>query len=109
MHEGRTVEDLVRAVRSTGVGDESVVEAIRATPRAEFVPADHAAVANHDAPIPIGHNQVITQLSLSAKVIEGLALTGDEHVRDIGAGLGFRTTRLARLAGAAQDRSRDHG
>ncbi|EWM19141.1 protein-L-isoaspartate O-methyltransferase [Kutzneria sp. 744] len=98
MHEGRTAEDLVRAVRSNGVSDERLLEAIRTTPRAEFVPAGHTAVANHDAPIPIGHNQVTTQPSLSAKMIEGLALTGSEHLLEIGTGFGFQTALLARLA-----------
>lgn len=62
------------------------------------MPADHAGVAYHDEPIPIGHRQVTTQPSLSARMIEGLGLAGDEHVLEIGTGLGFQTGLLARLA-----------
>ncbi|MFJ8196853.1 protein-L-isoaspartate(D-aspartate) O-methyltransferase [Streptomyces sp. NPDC096152] len=91
-------EDLVRAVRAAGIGDERLLEAVRATPRAAFVPADQQTRAYRDVPLPIGHGQVTTQPSLSATMIEGLELGGDEHVLEIGTGLGFQTALLARLA-----------
>jgi protein-L-isoaspartate(D-aspartate) O-methyltransferase len=93
-----SVEDLVRAVRAAGIVDERVLEAIRGTPRAEFVPARHARIAYWDEPVPIGHEQVTTQPSLSAKMIESLDLAGDDHVLEVGTGLGFQTALLARLA-----------
>ncbi|RMB85149.1 protein-L-isoaspartate O-methyltransferase [Streptomyces shenzhenensis] len=91
-------EDLVRAVRAAGVSDERLLQAVRATPRAAFVPPDHRAHACHDVPLPIGHGQVTTQPSLSAMMIAGLDLSGNEHVLEIGTGLGFQTALLARLA-----------
>jgi protein-L-isoaspartate(D-aspartate) O-methyltransferase len=91
-------EDLVRAVRAVGVSDERLLQAVRATPRAAFVPAGHQTHAYQDVPIPIEHAQVTTQPSLSAVMIEGLELDGDEHVLEIGTGLGFQTALLARLA-----------
>ncbi|MEU6216510.1 protein-L-isoaspartate(D-aspartate) O-methyltransferase [Streptomyces sp. NPDC047022] len=91
-------EDLVRAVRAAGIRDERLLQAVRVTPRAAFLPAGHQAHAYHDVPIPIGHGQVTTQPSLSAMMIEGLDLSGDEHVLEIGTGLGFQTALLARLA-----------
>lgn len=51
-----------------------------------------------DGPVGISHGQVTTQPSLSARMIEGLRLTGDEHVLEVGTGLGFQTALLARLA-----------
>lgn len=62
------------------------------------MPAQHAAAAYEDGPLPIGHGQVTTQPSLSARMIEGLDLTGEEHVLEIGTGLGFQTALLARMA-----------
>jgi protein-L-isoaspartate(D-aspartate) O-methyltransferase len=88
----------MRAVRAAGVGDQRVLDAVRATPRAGFVPADQAGAAYRDEPVPISHGQVTTQPSLSARMIEGLGLTGSEHVLEIGTGLGFQTALLARLA-----------
>jgi protein-L-isoaspartate(D-aspartate) O-methyltransferase len=90
--------DLVAAVRAAGIGDERVLAAISATPRAGFVPADYVAAAYRDEPIPIGHRQVTTQPSLSARMIEGLHLESGDHVLEIGTGLGFQTALLARLA-----------
>ncbi|MFI6454678.1 protein-L-isoaspartate(D-aspartate) O-methyltransferase [Streptosporangium amethystogenes] len=98
MTAGTSPEDLIRAVRAMGVRDERLLEAVRATPRAGFVPADHVTIAYHDEPIPIGHGLVTTQPSLSARMIEGLGLGGTEHVLEIGTGLGFQTALLARLA-----------
>ncbi|MFG2194281.1 protein-L-isoaspartate(D-aspartate) O-methyltransferase [Streptomyces sp. NPDC048639] len=92
-------EDLVRAALAAGVRDRRVLEALRTTPRTRFVPAAHAAAAYIDAPLPIGRGQVTSQPSLSALMIEGLELTGTEHVLEIGTGHGFQTALLARVAG----------
>ncbi|TQS30401.1 protein-L-isoaspartate O-methyltransferase [Microbispora sp. KK1-11] len=91
-------EDLVRAVRAVGVRDERLLQAVRSTPRAGFVPTEHIAQAYEDVPIPIAHGQVTTQPSLSATMIEGLGLTGREHVLEVGSGLGYQTALLARMA-----------
>lgn len=90
--------DLVAAIRAAGVTDERLIDAIRRTPRAGFVPAEAVDLAYLDRPIPIAHGQVTTQPSLSAAMIEGLGLVGDEHVLEVGVGLGFQTALLARLS-----------
>jgi protein-L-isoaspartate(D-aspartate) O-methyltransferase len=93
-----TPEDLVAAARLLGVQDDRVLDAIRATPRAAFVPVPLAAQAYQDVPLPIGHEQVTTQPSLVAAMIEALGLAGGETVLEIGTGLGWQTALLARLA-----------
>jgi protein-L-isoaspartate(D-aspartate) O-methyltransferase len=80
------------------VRDERVLEAVGAVPRAGFVPAEHVASAYLDAPVPIAHGQVTTQPSLVARMVEALDLTGSERVLEVGAGLGWQTALLARLA-----------
>ncbi|GHI04389.1 protein-L-isoaspartate(D-aspartate) O-methyltransferase [Streptomyces cellostaticus] len=94
----RAPEDLVRALAAAGIRDERLFEAVRATPRAEFVPAGQVAAAYRDVPLAIGEGQVTTQPSLSAMMIESLGLGGSEHVLEVGTGLGFQTALLARLA-----------
>jgi protein-L-isoaspartate(D-aspartate) O-methyltransferase len=89
--------ELASEVQARGVRDERVLAAIRAVPRADFVPPDQAG-AYVDVPLPIGHGQVTTQPSLSARMIEGLRLSGDEHVLEVGTGLAFQTALLATLA-----------
>ena len=91
-------ERLAELVRAHGVRDPRLLEAIAAVPRAEFVPPAHEAHAYRDQPIPIPHDQVTTQPSLSAAMIEALALEGEERVLEVGTGYGFQTALLARLA-----------
>src|SRR5438067_3908670 len=83
---------------AAGVRVPRVVQALREMPRAAFVPADLAAQAYLDQPLPIPHGQVTTQPSLVATMIEALGLTGSEHVLEVGAGYGFQTALLAVLA-----------
>ena len=77
---------LVAAARAHGVSDERVLEAISVTPRAGYVPGGYLTAAGRDVPVPIGHGQVTTQPSLSARMIEGLRLAGGDHVLEIGTG-----------------------
>ncbi|MET8249044.1 methyltransferase domain-containing protein [Streptomyces sp. NPDC005202] len=88
----------MRALRVAGIRDERLLEAVRTTLRAGFVPAGQVAAAYRDVPVAIGQGQVTAQLSLSAMMIESLALGGSEHVLEVGTGLGFQTALLARLA-----------
>jgi protein-L-isoaspartate(D-aspartate) O-methyltransferase len=92
------VEALVNAALRAGVQDARVLDAIPAVPRVEFVPAAFAAEADVDRPIPIPHEQVTTQPSLVARMVESLGLTGSERVLEIGTGYGWQTALLARLA-----------
>ncbi len=91
-------EKLAAAARAGGVTDPRVLEAIRRTPRAAFVPEAYASRAYDDVPVPIPHGQVTTQPSLSAAMIGALGLTGAEQVFEVGTGYGYQTALLARLA-----------
>ena len=75
-----------------------MLAAIRAVPRSHFVPAESSGRAELDAPIPIPHAQVTTQPSLVARMVEALALEGNERVLEIGTGYGWQTALLADLA-----------
>ncbi len=85
------------AAEDAGVTDQRLLDAISRTPRRAFVPGEQADSANIDAPIPIPDGQVTTQPSLSARMIEALALSGGEHTLEIGTGHGYQTALLAAL------------
>src|SRR5712691_4793321 len=91
--------DLVAASRAQGVRDPRLLEAIAAVPRAQFVPADLAAHAYRDTPLPIPRGQVTTQPSLVTQMVEALELSSSDRVLEIGTGFGWQTAVLARLAG----------
>jgi protein-L-isoaspartate(D-aspartate) O-methyltransferase len=78
--------------------DERVLTALRETPRAEFVPPGVRDRAYEDAPLPIGHDQVTTQPSLVAAMIEALGPADGETVLEIGTGHGWQTALLAHVA-----------
>ena len=86
------------AARGAGVRDERVLAAIAAVPRGEFVPPEYVERADLDTPIPIPHEQVTTQPSLVARMVEALGLSGGERVLEVGTGYGWQTALLARLA-----------
>ena len=95
---GSSPEELADAVEAQGIRDPRLLNAIRAVPRAEFVPPGLAGRAYVDEPLPIAHDQVTTQPSLVARMVEALALSGPERVLEIGTGFGWQTALLARLA-----------
>ncbi|MGH8935573.1 MAG: protein-L-isoaspartate(D-aspartate) O-methyltransferase [Acidimicrobiia bacterium] len=94
-----TPDDLVETLLAEGIRDARLLEAFRTVPREGFVPAELAAQAYLDRPLPIPHGQVTTQPSLSARMVEALALEGSEKVLEVGTGYGFQTALLACLAG----------
>jgi protein-L-isoaspartate(D-aspartate) O-methyltransferase len=93
-----SAEDLAAVIRAQGIRDPRLLEAIRAVPRAEFVPPELSARAFVDEPLPIGRHQVTTQPSLVARMVEALELRGSERVLEVGTGFGWQTALLARLA-----------
>jgi protein-L-isoaspartate(D-aspartate) O-methyltransferase len=94
-----TSDDLLDTLTAAGLHDQRVLDAVRHVPRREFVPPQWQERAYEDVPLPIPHGQVTTQPSLMARMVEALALRGDERVLEIGTGYGFQTALLALLAG----------
>ena len=93
-----SAEDLAAVIRAQGIRDPRLLEAIRAVPRDQFVPPELSARAFVDEPLPIGRDQVTTQPSLVARMVEALELRGSESVLEVGTGFGWQTALLARLA-----------
>ncbi len=85
-------------VRPWDVLDASVLETLRAVRREDFVPAQHRALAFCDMPLPIGHDEVMLKPIVEGRILQALALAADDSVLEIGAGTGFLTACLARLA-----------
>lgn len=74
-----------------------VLAAMGRVPRHEFVPAHLRAEAYADHPLPIGHEQTISQPYVVAFMTEALAPEPGERYLEIGTGSGYQAAILADL------------
>jgi protein-L-isoaspartate(D-aspartate) O-methyltransferase len=81
-----------------GIQDPAVIAAMRHVPRHRFVPGAYSLFAYVDGPLPIGHNQTISQPSLVAEMTEQLKLKKTDKVLEVGTGSGYQAAILAELA-----------
>ncbi len=81
-----------------GIQNARVLDAMRAVPRHRFVPEALQSRAYGDHALPIAANQTISQPFIVAKMSELLELDERSRVLEIGAGSGYQTAVLARLA-----------
>jgi protein-L-isoaspartate(D-aspartate) O-methyltransferase len=75
-----------------------VLDAMRRVPRHEFVPEAWRAGAYEDTPLPIGHDQTISQPYIVAYMSEALELDRSHRVLEIGTGSGYQAAILGELA-----------
>lgn len=90
-------EALVRSLRAE-IRDERVLEAFGRVPRERFVPPELQQHAYEDRPLPIGHEQTISQPLMVAIMTQALELRGDEKVLEVGTGSGYQAALLSLLA-----------
>jgi protein-L-isoaspartate(D-aspartate) O-methyltransferase len=77
--------------------DASVLRAMNAVPRHEFVPPGVRAQAYENRPLPIGHGQTISQPYIVALMTDLLAPEADHSVLEIGTGSGYQAAVLSKL------------
>ncbi len=82
-----------------GIRDPGVLEAMRTVPRHLFVPEALQGRAYGDHALPISANQTISQPYIVARMSELLEIDKESRVLEIGAGSGYQTAVLARIAG----------
>lgn len=81
------------------IQDPRVLAAMADVPRHLFVPEALQARAYGDHALPIAANQTISQPFIVARMSELLEVDRHSRVLEIGAGSGYQTAVLARLAG----------
>ncbi len=80
-----------------GFDNENVLQALRTVPRHRFVPEEHARSAYGDRPLPIGHDQTVSQPYIVALMTDYLAVEPGDRVLEIGTGSGYQAAVLAQL------------
>ena len=78
-----------------GIRDSATLAAMRVVPRHEFVPADQRSRAYEDIPLPIGHDQTISQPAVVAFMTELIGPGRGKKVLEIGTGSGYQAAVLA--------------
>lgn len=85
-------------LRTRGIADRRVLNAMEKVPRHLFVDEVLVDQAYNDNPLPIDSRQTISQPYIVARMSEAMELTGEERVLEIGSGSGYQTAILAELA-----------
>lgn len=86
-------------VRTNKVTDPRVVAALSEVPRERFVPAALRGVAYLDEDLEIAPGRYLMEPMVLARLLDALAMTGEELALEIGAGAGYGTAVLGRLCG----------
>lgn len=91
---------MVEQLKNYGISDKRVLEAMGKVPRHRFLPAGFFSEAAYgDHPLPIGHEQTISQPYIVAYMTERINLKPGEKVLEIGTGSGYQAAVLAALDG----------
>ena len=91
MTSQRTRDRLIDRLRSKGIENVRVLEAMRSLPRHLFIDEALASRAYEDDALPIGYKQTISQPYIVARMTEALLVEGQpEKVLEIGTGSGYQ-------------------
>lgn len=90
--------EMVRTqIADRNVTDEAVLKALRAVPRHQFVPNRLADLAYTDRPLPIGHDQTISQPYIVALMTAAVQPDSTDRVLEVGTGSGYQAAVLAEI------------
>lgn len=95
---GGARQRLLQQLRTAGVSDPRVLQAIEQVPRHQFVDEAWSGRAYENTALPIGYSQTISQPLIVARMSEALIQDRQpQRVLEIGTGSGYQTAVLAAL------------
>ncbi|MGH9955887.1 MAG: protein-L-isoaspartate(D-aspartate) O-methyltransferase [Pyrinomonadaceae bacterium] len=89
---------LAQVLKSEGITSTTVLDAMSKVPRHRFVPSAYRARAYENRPLPIGHEQTISQPFIVGYMTEVAEIAPGEKVLEIGTGSGYQAAVLAEVA-----------
>ena len=95
-HARRTMVD--NQLRTGGITDRRLLNAMGEVPRELFVPAARRELAYIDEAQPLGQGRRLGAPAPFAKLVQLAAIEGTDHVLDLGCGSGYSAAVLSRLA-----------
>lgn len=87
-------------VRPSDVTKFPIIDAMLSVPREVFVPREQAEAAYISENVPIAPGRVVLEPRTLGKLLDALNIAGNELVLDIGAGYGYSSALVARMAEA---------
>lgn len=106
VRRARMVADIAQMARDTAretgrdMLDARVMAALGKVERHRFMPPAQSAHAYENRPLPIGHDQTISQPYIVALMTDLLNIKPGDKVLEVGTGLGYQAAVLAELAHA---------
>ena len=85
-------------LRARDIQDKRVLTAMSKVPRHQFVDSSWRDLAYSDRPLPIGHQQTISQPYIVAYMTEAAEISPDAKVLEIGTGCGYQAAVLGEIA-----------
>ena len=95
VERSRMVDEQLRA---RDINSAKVLDAMLEVPRHLFVPETQRAASYGDHPLPIGHEQTISQPYIVAFMTQALEIAPEHRVLEIGTGSGYQAAVLGVLA-----------
>lgn len=86
-------------IRPWDVLDFNVLDALADIPRERFVAAHQQGLAYSDTELPLPNGHKMLEPKVVARLVQGLKLSRQDKVLEIGTGSGYATALLAHLAG----------
>lgn len=96
-------------VRPSDVTKFPIIDAMLHVAREDFVPAAQREAAYVGENLDLGQGRVLLEPRTLAKMLDALAIGGNELVLDVGCGLGYSTAVIARMAEAVVAVEQDEG
>jgi protein-L-isoaspartate(D-aspartate) O-methyltransferase len=84
-------------LKTRGITDLAVLNAMAEVPRHKFVPGSLKSSAYEDRPLPIGYQQTISQPYIVAYMTEILQPAAEHSVLEVGTGSGYQAAILSKL------------
>ena len=81
-----------------GIKDKRVLAAMSKVPRHQFIESSWRDLAYRDRPLPLSHNQTISQPYIVAYMTEAAKISPEDKVLEIGTGCGYQAAILAEVA-----------
>jgi protein-L-isoaspartate(D-aspartate) O-methyltransferase len=85
-------------LKARDITDQRVLDAMNTVRREKFISSRYFSESYGDHPLPIGHEQTISQPYIVALMTQLCELTGNEKVLEIGCGSGYQSAVLSVLA-----------